>query len=546
MDMKRLQVLWCLIAILATTTLFLGGFSDLMVSATDTPQHLPFGQNWTTTTLITANDDWSGVLGVVGFLGDYDAASPTNVDPRGLVTPFVTNNIDVIANQSIVNLTNGGVAEFDGIANPVVALNGSGTADAPHIVFHLITTGANFVCVSYNARDIDDTADNSVQQIETQYRVGIAGDWIHVPGGYIADASSGPSTTMTTPVSVRLPGAARDQAEVQVRIMTTNAGGNDEWIGIDDISATACTGPAPPAAVDYNGDGRTDYAVVRNISGQLRWFLNNNISGSPTVALDWGQIGDSILAGDYDGDGLSDIAVWRQAPGTNSAFYILRSGINTVLVVPFGVIGDDPSVVGDYDGDGKTDLAVYRPGATPGQQSTWFYRSSAAATSAITYIPWGVNGDKVAPGDYDGDGRSDFVVARTEGSGNYRYWMRFASTGAVSASEVWGVSGDFLAPGDYDGDGKTDLVAIRAAGGNGPFTWFVRASGGVAHQELVWGTSTSDQVTQGDYDGDGRTDIAIWRSTTGEFWSRNSSTGSARVFRLGSQNDFAVANFNRH
>ena len=35
-----------------------------------------------------------------------------------------------------------------------------------------------------------------------------------------------------------LPPQANDQPEVQVRIITANAVGNDEWIGIDDIAVT--------------------------------------------------------------------------------------------------------------------------------------------------------------------------------------------------------------------------------------------------------------------------------------------------------------------
>ena len=43
-----------------------------------------FSQNWTNTGQITANDNWSGVPFIIGYLGDIDAASPTNVDPRTL------------------------------------------------------------------------------------------------------------------------------------------------------------------------------------------------------------------------------------------------------------------------------------------------------------------------------------------------------------------------------------------------------------------------------------------------------------------------------
>ena len=47
-------------------------------------------------------------------------------------------------------------------------------------------------------------------------------------------------------MSVVLPAAADDQSELQVRIITTNAVGNDEWVGVDDISVTAGGGPPQP------------------------------------------------------------------------------------------------------------------------------------------------------------------------------------------------------------------------------------------------------------------------------------------------------------
>ena len=38
--------------------------------ADTTAQSVPFTQDWSNTGLITTNDDWSGVAGVVGYLGD--------------------------------------------------------------------------------------------------------------------------------------------------------------------------------------------------------------------------------------------------------------------------------------------------------------------------------------------------------------------------------------------------------------------------------------------------------------------------------------------
>ncbi|HEY5798548.1 MAG TPA: ExeM/NucH family extracellular endonuclease, partial [Bosea sp. (in: a-proteobacteria)] len=204
-------------------------------------------QNWSNTGLISANDDWSAVPSIVGYLGDIDAGSPTAVDPRTL-TGAALGAPDAIANQSNPNgLTSGGVAEFDGIANPTIALNGSGTADAPSLVLYLDATGRENVTVAFNARDLDGSADNAAQQLNVQYRVGATGAWTNVTGGYVADVTTASSATQVTPVSVELPAAVNGQAQVEVRILTTNAAGNDEWVGIDDIvvSSAPAGGPAP-------------------------------------------------------------------------------------------------------------------------------------------------------------------------------------------------------------------------------------------------------------------------------------------------------------
>jgi predicted extracellular nuclease len=198
-------------------------------------------QDWSDTGQITTSDDWSGVPSIIGYRGD-NVTSATGVDPQ-LLTGDGTVTVDVNANQTNPNtFTTGGVTEFE-IANPTVALTGSGTADAPHLVLLLDTTGRSAVTLSFNARDLDGSVDNAVQPIAVQYRVGEAGTWTNLPAGYAADATTGPSlASQVTPVSVVLPAAAENQAQVQVRIMTANAAGNDEWVGIDDILVTSSAG----------------------------------------------------------------------------------------------------------------------------------------------------------------------------------------------------------------------------------------------------------------------------------------------------------------
>src|SRR5690606_32320557 len=124
----------------------------------------------------------------------------------------------------------------------------------PYIRIHLDTRGSTGIRVAYRLRDIDATADNSIQQVALHYRVGGTGDFSNVPAAYVADASAGPSGTMESLVEVTLPAEADNQALVELRIMTTNATGNDEWIGIDDISVSA-TGGGGGAPVLQVADG---------------------------------------------------------------------------------------------------------------------------------------------------------------------------------------------------------------------------------------------------------------------------------------------------
>ncbi len=98
-------------------------------------------------------------------------------------------------------------------------------------------------------------ADDAQQQLNVQYRVGSSGAWTNVTNGYFSDVTTGGTATQVTAVDVTLPAAANNQAQVEVRIVTTNAVGSDEWVGIDDIvvSSVPFTGggdtTAPDAAV---------------------------------------------------------------------------------------------------------------------------------------------------------------------------------------------------------------------------------------------------------------------------------------------------------
>ena len=236
----------CLVALLLATS---------APRANDIPQSLPFTQDWANEALIPVSDDWLSVPGVIGYRGD-GLTNATGVDPQSVLGVGIPV-VDVNANQTSPNtFTTGGVAEFHAGTNTggnaVVALSGSGTARAPHIVLTLNTTGLFNITISYNLRDLDGSTDNAISPVALQFRVGESGDYTNAPAGFVSDASAGPSLAgLVTPVSVVLPAEVSNQPVVQVRIITTDAVGSDEWIGIDDIdvSGSPIALPTNPAGV---------------------------------------------------------------------------------------------------------------------------------------------------------------------------------------------------------------------------------------------------------------------------------------------------------
>ena len=264
------------------------------VAANNAPQLLPFSQDWSNTGLITANDDWSGVLGIMGYRGD-NLTSASGTDPQTILQPDDPGIIDVNANQTDPNTyLTGGVTEF-AITDPVVALAGSGTADAPYLLILLNTTGMTTIQVSYDLRDLETGSDDAIQQVALHYRVGNIGNFTNIPEAYVADATM-VNDVKTTHVSITLPSACNNAALVQLRIMTTNAGGNDEWVGVDNISITGTpaagdTAPTVASTVPTDGgtsakDGNLTITFSEPVTVAEGWFdITCSVSGTHTATV---------------------------------------------------------------------------------------------------------------------------------------------------------------------------------------------------------------------------------------------------------------------
>jgi FG-GAP-like repeat len=170
---------------------------------------------------------------------------------------------------------------------------------------------------------------------------------------------------------------------------------------------------------DYDGDGQTDFAVWR--SGT--WYILTSTSGynpqyfqSRTILpTDIPQSSTIPVPADYDGDGKTDFAV-----KFNNSWFILQSRTNSIkisrLQCDLGILA--PS---DYSGDG-----IAEPGCVymqPDVTYLWRYIKSQDNRQINFFWGSGPNNDFPVPDDYDNDGQTDIAIYR-----NGQWWIYPSNT----------------------------------------------------------------------------------------------------------------------
>jgi len=298
---------------------------------------------------------------------------------------------------------------------------------------------------------------------------------------------------------------------------------------------------------DFDNDGRLDFLLSGSLQLSLWHNTGNgfsNVTDSVAPGLP-GMFDTSVAWGDFDNDGRLDLLITgltnSTKPGIVQLWRNTGSGFTNLPIPGLPGIGESTAAWSDFDSDGRLDFMI--TGTTNGTASgaisqLWRNTGAGFTNVPIPGLP-GVFLGSMAWGDFDNDGRPDFLITGiTNGPSGGAASQLWRNTGNgftnVPIPGLRGVFASSIAWGDYDNDGLLDFLLEGLAGntfiselwrntGNGFIEVPVPGLPGIADGSLAWG----------DFDNDGRLDFVITGLTNGatevsQVW-RNTGNGFTNV-----------------
>lgn len=255
-----------------------------------------------------------------------------------------------------------------------------------------------------------------------------------------------------------------------------------------------------PSVGDYSGDAKSEVVVFRYTAASAQGFFyvaqfptgTSGITLERAVPFGNGFSDFAGVEGDYDGDGKTDYTVVRINSSGTLVWYIMSSGTGTMKAINFGTtVGLPPATPNnpamtvfpgaDFNGDGRDELIFVTRNAA-GTQVTYNIGDANTGAGLMTRNFGNFNSDfSLPPEDYTGDGRADFVAVR-QSTGTQQIWyIQDSQTNAVTGTSFGIPNGDFPIRGDYDGDNRHDVAVWR--GSNQTFYYISSQNGSIQSQK---------------------------------------------------------------
>jgi hypothetical protein len=219
-------------------------------------------------------------------------------------------------------------------------------------------------------------------------------------------------------------------------------------------------------AADFNKDGLTDIAVTYLQDNAVRVMLNNGggFGAAQTYAVGYQPY--FVASGDINGDGYPDLVVSNTTTnnkvGSISVLLNNRNGTFAQAVsYPTGWLPYQVAV-GDINGDGYADVVVAEYGASTAQI---FWGSKSGTLTQGPALPTGINPYGVAIADLAGNGQPDVIVSCFENSQVYVFPNE--GNGAFGSPVIYTsnlTKPGSIVTGDFNRDGKLDFVVSDTTG----------------------------------------------------------------------------------
>ena len=218
---------------------------------------------------------------------------------------------------------------------------------------------------------------------------------------------------------------------------------------------------------------------------------------------------------------------------------MIKTSVICLALIFTTSFGAYAGTVMDFDGDGKSDVVVARP---VGGNLIWYLQRSQAGFQGVQWgaYPNTSTPDRVVPADYDGDNKWDIAVWRPGAQATF-YILR-SQTNTLQVIP-WGSTGDdpYMTQ-DFDGDNKADPTVVRRA--NGYLNWYIRQSTNNQLRAVSYGLSNLDVPVRGNYDGDTKADLAVYRggfpNPASTFYVLKSSNGALLTQKFGNAADDVI------